>query len=90
MQTWSSRVGAKFQVTLPKKVRELLGIRNKGEIIGFVADGSKVFLTKAEITPQADPFTEDEWARLTRLAESPPKKTFPAKAFLSRHRRLTR
>ncbi|MBI4248026.1 MAG: AbrB/MazE/SpoVT family DNA-binding domain-containing protein [Elusimicrobia bacterium] len=90
MQTWSSHVGAKFQVTLPKKVRDILGIRNKGEIIGFVADGSKVFLTKAEITPQADPFTEDEWAKMLRLSESRAKKTSPAKEFLRRHRRLTR
>ena len=90
MQSWSSPVGAKFQITLPKKVREVLGIHQQGQLVGFLIDGSKVILTKAEITSQADPFTEEEWDKLIQFAEKRPKKTYGAKEFLSRHRRLTR
>ena len=90
METWSSHVGAKFQITLPKHVRKALGITHPGELVGFLVDGSEITLTKAEITPQADPFTEAEWSKLVRLAKSPAKKTLPAKRFLARHKRLTR
>ena len=90
MQTWSSPVGAKFQITLPKKVREALGIRQAGDLIGFWLDGSKVVLAKAEVTPQGQTFTEEEWDTLMGLSKTPVRKTYSAKAFTSRHRRLTR
>lgn len=83
-------MGAKFQITLPKGVREALGISHPGDLVGFLVDGSKITLTKAEITPQSDPFTEDEWAKLIQLAKSPVKKARAAKQFLTRHKRLTR
>lgn len=90
MQTWSSHVGAKFQITLPKKVREALGVSRPGELVGFLVDGSKITLTKAEICPQADPFTEEEWGKLLGLAKSPARKARAARHFLARHRTLTR
>lgn len=90
MQTWSSPIGVKFQITLPKKVREALGIRSPGELVGFVVDGTKVVLTKAAIVAQGETFTEEEWAKLTRLADVPVRKSYGAKAYLRRHRRLTR
>jgi len=90
MQTWSSHVGAKFQITLPKHVREAMGITHPGELVGFLVDGSKITLTRAEISPRGDAFTEAEWTKLVRLAKFPAKKTSPAKRFLARHKRLTR
>lgn len=90
MQTWSSPIGAKFQITLPKKVREILGIRQAGELIGFLLDGSKVVLTKAEIAPQGQTFTDEEWAKLVRLSEAPIRKTYSGKAYVNRHRGLSR
>ena len=90
MQTWSSHVGAKFQITLPKKIREALGVSRPGELVGFFVDGSKITLTKAEIAPQADSFTEAEWGKLLGLAKSPVKKARAARQFLVRHRTLTR
>ncbi len=89
MQTWSSHVGAKFQITLPKKVREALGVSRPGELVGFLVDGSNITLTKAEIAPLADPFTEGEWDKLLRLAKSPARKARTARQFLARHRILT-
>jgi AbrB family looped-hinge helix DNA binding protein len=90
METWSSHVGAKYQVTLPKHVRAALGISRPGELVGFMVDGSKITLTRAEITPRSDAFTEAEWSQLVRLAKSPAKKASPAKQFLARHKNLTR
>lgn len=89
MQTWSSPVGAKFQITIPKPVREALGVGRPGELIGFSVDGSRITLSKAEIAPKADSFTEDEWRKLIRLAKSPARKTRSAKSFLARHEKLT-
>jgi len=90
METWSSPVGAKFQITLPKPVRKSLGIERPGERVGFLAEGSKITLTKVEIVPQADPLTEAEWSRLLKLAKRPAKKLRAAKQFLARHKRLAR
>ena len=90
MQTFSSPVGAKFQITLPKKVREALGIRQAGDLVGFLVDGSKVALAKAEIAPQGQAFTESEWAKLVGLSEAPVRKTRSAKAYIQRHRGLIR
>lgn len=90
MQTWSSPVGAKFQITLPKKVREALGVSRPGELVGFLVDGSKITLTKAEIAPQADHFTEEEWGKLIKLAQAPANKARGARQFLARHKTLTR
>lgn len=90
MQTLSSPIGVKFQITLPKKVREALGIRRAGELLGFLVDGSKVTLTKAEVVPQGRSFTAREWAKLVRLSEGSRGRTRSAKEYLRRHRRLVR
>ena len=90
MQTWSSPVGVKFQITIPKPVREALGVGRPGELVGFSVDGSQITLSKAKIAPQADSFTEAEWNKLVRMAKSPAKKTRSAKNFLARHKKLTR
>lgn len=90
MQTWSSSVGAKFQITLPKKVRDALGVSRPGELVGFLVDGSRITLTKAEITPQADSFTEAEWSKLLGLGKSLARKARRARQFLARHKTLTK
>lgn len=84
MQTWSSPIGAKFQITLPKKVRQALGIRSPGELVGFLVDGTRVVLTKAAIVAQGETFTEEEWAKLTRLADAPVPRSYDAKTYLYR------
>ena len=89
MYTWSSPIGAKFQITIPKGVREALGIHHSGETIGFLHDGSKVVLTKAEIVPEGQTFTEEEWTKLICLSETPVRKTYSAKAYIVRHQKLT-
>lgn len=45
----SSRVSPKFQVTIPKDVRESLGI-DVGDLIVFVNDRNEVTLKRGEIT----------------------------------------
>ena len=90
MQTWSSPVGAKYQITLPKAVRKAMGISRPGELVGFLVDGSKITLAKAEVAAQADSFTEEEWSRLVRMGKSAAKPRSTAARFMARHKRLTR
>lgn len=89
MENCSSTVGAKFQITLPKKVRQRLGISKPGGLVGFMMDGSRIVLTKAEIAPEGDSFTEEEWSKLVSLARSAPKKTYSSKEYRERLKKLT-
>lgn len=57
-----ARVTSKGQITLPKEVREKLGVC-PGESVGFEEKGDRVFITKAVVR---SPF--DKWAgRLKHL-----------------------
>lgn len=49
METFCSPVGAKFQITLPKRVREALGIAKPGDLVGFRLDGARVTMARAKI-----------------------------------------
>lgn len=49
METYSSAVGAKFQITLPKKVRQALGIKDPGTLVGFRIEGTRVTIARAKI-----------------------------------------
>ncbi len=57
----TSKLSSKAQTTIPQPVRTALHIR-EGDEIGYVIEGHRVILTKAE-TPQVDdPFrTFTEW-----------------------------
>ena len=65
-------VGAKAQVTLPKAVREVLHLKTRADLIGFVIQGGRVALTRIEPVPSSDPFTEAEWHAIERLASQAP------------------
>jgi AbrB family looped-hinge helix DNA binding protein len=52
METFTARVSAKYQVVIPKAVREALGIQPKDELL-FLLDGETVI-----IRPQPASFTE--------------------------------
>jgi len=41
-----SKLTYKFQITIPKKVRERFQL-GEGEIVVFIGDGCKVFITKS-------------------------------------------
>ena len=71
----TSPVGAKAQVTLPKAVREALHLKAQHDLVGFVVQGDRVALTRIEPVPSSDPFTDEEWKQIERLASQSPAAT---------------
>ncbi len=75
MQTFVSTLGVKAQVTLPKNVRNILNVK-QGDQIGFLIDGSRVSVYRAEIGPTHDPFTREEWIKITATFMAKDGKTY--------------
>ena len=87
----TATLSSKAQLTLPKRIRELLGIRAKGDQVGFVVDEKtrRVLMTKISLVPAEEPYTEEELRKLLRLARAPGKRTYAtAEAFLEHVRSL--
>lgn len=75
----TSTVGPKGQLTLPKVVRELLGIRQPGELVGFMVDkkARKVSLAKLKVVPDTgEDFTNEEYRKLLDLPRKKGGKAF--------------
>ena len=87
----TATLSSKAQLTLPKRVRELLGLRDKGDQVGFLVEEKtrRIVLTKISLIPDEDPYTEEELRKLLKLAKAPAGKTFvSAEAFLKHMRSL--
>lgn len=87
----TATLSSKAQLTVPKRIRELLGIRAKGDRVGFVVDERtrRVVMTKVSLVPTEEPYTPQELRKLLRLARAPGKRTFAsAEAFLKHLRSL--
>ena len=87
----TATLSSKAQLTLPKRIRELLGIREKGDQVGFIVDEKtrRILVTKITLMPTEEPYTNEELRKLLRLAKAPGKKTFAsADAFLKHVRSL--
>lgn len=69
---------SKGQLTLPKEVRELLGVRLKGELVGFLLDeeSNQVRLTRVDEVPAGEDFTRKEYEKLLALPRKAGGKTF--------------
>ena len=78
-------IGAKAQLTLPKAVRQALHLQARRDLVGFVIEGGRVALTRIEPVPSSDPFTEEEWRAIDRLAAQPPAATLEGAASSLRH-----
>ena len=78
-------LSSKAQLTLPKRVRELLGVREKGDRIGFLIDekSHRIVITKVDLVASEEAYTKEEIRKLLKLAKEPGGKTFDsAEAFL--------
>ena len=87
----SAHMSSKSQVTIPKEARQVLGIDGGSMPIGFIIDAEThtVKLTRVDITPVDEDFTEEEYRKLTKLADGPGGKTFKtAKSFLKHIKKL--
>ncbi len=90
--TWlTAPLGPKGQLTLPKEIREALGLREKGELVGFVLDDKtkSVRLARMEIRPAGADYSAEELRRLMGIAREPGGKKFSsAEEFLKHLRKL--
>ncbi len=78
-------LSSKAQLTLPKRVRQLLGVHEKGDRIGFLIDekSHRIFLAKVDLVPSEASYTNDEVRKLFKLRKEPGGTTFEsAEAFL--------
>lgn len=81
----TASLSSKAQVTLPKRIRELLGVRTKGDQIGFLIDEhtQRIVITRVDLVPSEPLYTQEELRKLFRLAKARGGKTFgSAEAFL--------
>ena len=78
-------LSSKAQITLPKRVREFLGVHEKGDRIGFLINeqAHRIVITKVDLVPAEEAYTEEELRKLLKLRKGPGGKTFDsAEAFL--------
>ena len=62
------KVTRKGQVTLPKEVRDMLGIR-EGDLLLVRVEGNRVILTKGEIPTPGEPVGEEEYRKIVEELE---------------------
>ncbi|MBI4669925.1 MAG: AbrB/MazE/SpoVT family DNA-binding domain-containing protein [Elusimicrobia bacterium] len=74
----TATLSSKAQITLPKDVRNMLGIGHPGDLVGFLVDPEAcvVKLTRVEAVPVDEEFTEAEYRKLAKLCKQKGKKTF--------------
>ena len=86
MNWLTATLGAKGQITLPKKVRQALGTVHPGDLVGFLVDekGGVVKIVRMDVRPAGESYTAEEMSKLLGLAKEKGGKTFgSAKEFLA-------
>ena len=74
----SAPLTSKAQLTLPKRVRQLLGVGEKGDRVGFLIDERthQITVTRIELIPAETSYTDEEIRKLLNLRKEPGGKTF--------------
>jgi AbrB family looped-hinge helix DNA binding protein len=74
----AATLGPKGQITLPKEIRDLLGLKEKGAVVGFLFDekSKAVRLERMELRPAREEYTEEELRKLLKIAKEPGGKRF--------------
>ena len=88
MTAWlTAPLSSKAQITLPKPVRELLGIKAKGDRVGFLIDEKtrRIMIMKVHLVPAAESYTAEEIRKLLKLRKEPGGKTFNSMDELLKH-----
>jgi len=77
-----SPVTNKGQVTLPKTIRHVLGLKSGPDMVAFrVESNGKVEIVPIEIKEKkTSPYTEEEWAKIERFSAQRGKSFASAKA----------
>ncbi len=84
-------LSSKAQLTLPRRVREILGVREKGERVGFLIDekAHRITITKVDLISSEEAYTDEELRKLLKLRKERGGTTFnSAEAFLKHLRSL--
>ena len=83
----TASLSSKAQVTLPKRIRELLGVGAKGDQIGFLVDEhtQRILITRVDLVPSESPYTKEELRKLFKLAKSRGGKTFDSAETFLKH-----
>ncbi|MBI4972024.1 MAG: AbrB/MazE/SpoVT family DNA-binding domain-containing protein [Candidatus Omnitrophica bacterium] len=83
----TTALGPKGQITLPKRIREILGLEEAGDVIGFLVDeqSGTVKLTRMEMRPVGEAFSEEDLKKLEKLAKAPGGKRFSKAEDFLRH-----
>jgi bifunctional DNA-binding transcriptional regulator/antitoxin component of YhaV-PrlF toxin-antitoxin module len=83
----TASLSSKAQLTLPKRVRELLGVKAKGDQIGFLVDEKtqRVLITRMDLVPAQTPYTQTELRKLFKLAKARGGKTFDSAETFLKH-----
>ena len=79
VMTWlTAALGPKGQITLPKRIREALGIEEAGDRVGFLWDEASgtVKLTRMEIRPVGEDYSDEDLKKLAKLAKATGGKKF--------------
>lgn len=77
-----AHVTSKGQITLPRKIRQSLGIHS-GDMVGFVLKkDQKAAVIKRLVVSEPEEFNEDEWEKLEKLAGKKGKTFKDPKSFL--------
>ena len=69
--TWlTATLGPKGQITLPKRVRLVIGALEKGDLVGFMLEekSGAVRLTKMDVKPAEESYTEEELRKLLKIS----------------------
>lgn len=84
--TWlTATLGPKGQITLPKEIRQMLGLEERGDLVGFAVDekSRSVRLARMEVRPAEEGYSEEEIGKLLRISKERGAKKFDsAEAFL--------
>lgn len=74
----TAQVTGKSQITIPKQVREILKLKPKGDVVGFIINegSNNVRLTHVELVASQDDFTDEEYKKLLGLSKIKGGKTF--------------
>ena len=90
-QLITAPLSRKAQLTLPKRIREFLGVQAAGDLVGFVLDEAhhRITLTKVDLVQAEDSWTDEELRKLVKLTKARGGKTFhSAETFLKHLRTL--
>jgi len=75
-------VTSKGQITIPSKIREMLHIASKGDMVGFIPMKEGVMIKHLELAGAKEEFSEEEWDKLEKLANRKGRTYRNAKSFL--------